>query len=1062
MTLRQRITKWGTYDALGIDDMPDTCYYSCPVGFSPGGGRIVLTKRNAEAALTEGKATLTFKDGLETFPFVNLYPIRVYRVERGQPDDSDAAMFLEFNDMRVLGTMTDSGSAIANLRSYCNTGSYLEGESAPMSWQELCDKVWEGVPDEWGGSPTLPYSPHGQPDGVRFDGVSATAALAAICEKISVTLVYNPFTGVLSYAKLGAAQPDPASFPDAPETARQLDESTVVQLPEKIKVYFMDNWKNYGTEKDTPIASNWLVKKPYTTEEITLTSSFKSTGTTLAIWDDLCRLYDDQDTVIASNTTARTARAQEIADNMVADAETTDRDDTYSQLLAFSLGGTNKGVVWGLTPGAYTQIKAGPGGAYVVDGSSITREPWVAPDLARNTFPNYPRLQQIVRVWEGSANEGQLIAPTATDQNGGKLFAGKSVNLRKGSFDELEDIWIQLIDDEDNDTDTQARDGEYLIGRLTGTADPSADLRPLYICRRGKDDLFRFTTNANFTHAATSITVDFIDEADLLLFSGTAFEASGHKWGYSESGASGWAEFKQDSGQFEIVWMEGMARFISFTLLGDLGSSASATVDSYWGDADNGQDPGSTTTVYDVAGIYEARETGDTGVAVWNEKLERYNIFDMKFDPGDDTTPGTTYFVQWGVLTADPAGGPPPFAVVNPVDNSDGDNPDAGGAVTVIFPLPDDHIITAEIDDVIAYALTISGEYVCVSDYSDRPELWAKAEGDWERDVGANANYVMAHPCDDKDGTGEDAGVDLKIWLPGPLSTYDAAYELIMDDQVIAYTVMSDGELVCVSDYSPKNIYLKLTTNWMSDGALPYVQGNPCHADGTSVDTDTTLFANIVGVLPAEYWSKACPNLVKDSVVAIQSDSEGLNVVVSDALDEPISAIRMIGSRGSESRTDFSATIGWQVMDGEEFPTDVRGRVPRGWDASVTTDTEVEGDAGAYDDPRDKFGDDDPANQIDDHDDHVHDLPALSGGSGANPDVAADADQNTGGVVGDPLSHAGDMRNAFFTVKYVVRVFNSQNNLPAGTKGIVVGTDVHNATDVSGEVSTVPNIDLIV
>jgi len=230
------------------------------------------------------------------------------------------------------------------------------------------------------------------------------------------------------------------------------------------------------------------------------------------------------------------------------------------------------------------------------------------------------------------------------------------------------------------------------------------------------------------------------------------------------------------------------------------------------------------------------------------------------------------------------------------------------------------------------------------------------------------------------------------------------------------------------------------------------------------VDASTVLFANISGITADEYWSRSCPNLVKDSVVAIQPDSEGLNVVVGDALDAPLATIRMLGQR---THGDFSTRLGWVEMDGAMFSTDTRGRVPRGWDAGETSDSEVEGDGGTYDAPCTTGGDDDAAVQIDGHDNHEH---VITGGSPVAEDDGTgtinewvsptDSGQDLGGGT-DFLGHAGDMRQAFFTVKYVVRVQNSENTLVPAPDALVAGTDIANATTSGDEVTTIPNIEVV-
>lgn len=100
------------------------------------------------------------------------------------------------------------------------------------------------------------------------------------------------------------------------------------------------------------------------------------------------------------------------------------------------------------------------------------------------------------------------------------------------------------------------------------------------------------------------------------------------KW-QGDVGFEGWAVFTNDCQRYEIVFLEGFARYIQFTLINGLGgcesgaSQAKANVLHYWGDAPNGKDPTGGTNkidVYDRANLYSHALPGARGIAVLDEK----------------------------------------------------------------------------------------------------------------------------------------------------------------------------------------------------------------------------------------------------------------------------------------------------------------------------------------------------------------------------------------------------------------------------------------------------------
>jgi hypothetical protein len=109
------------------------------------------------------------------------------------------------------------------------------------------------------------------------------------------------------------------------------------------------------------------------------------------------------------------------------------------------------------------------------------------PDLSRRTYPNFPRLPNIVKVdvTEGSPSTGDVVAP-----NGSGLFPGFVQRWVAGSINELEACWIRPVDLETGSSPSESsvlslRQDDKYLGRLSGIETVSGDTRPIYLVRSG-------------------------------------------------------------------------------------------------------------------------------------------------------------------------------------------------------------------------------------------------------------------------------------------------------------------------------------------------------------------------------------------------------------------------------------------------------------------------------------------------------------------------------------------------------------------------------------------------
>jgi hypothetical protein len=184
-------------------------------------------------------------------------------------------------------------------------------------------------------------------------------------------------------------------------------------------------------------------------------------------------------------------------------------------------------------------------------------------------------------------------------------------------------------------------DGEPANGELWGPKEGSTLLRkahPGFICIGDADGhyaLFNRDFPKGTIRFKLTATLHLASTAAALLLNedwtstGTAitvrdpFIAPGCWMGYTDY--EGWA-IMGDGGIYDIVWMERPALIIYFTLTQDTNTSSgtTATFTTYFQQGDKSR--GGSGLVYDVQSLYPRAKTGAKGIAIWNDRTERYEV----------------------------------------------------------------------------------------------------------------------------------------------------------------------------------------------------------------------------------------------------------------------------------------------------------------------------------------------------------------------------------------------------------------------------------------------------
>lgn len=492
------------YQALGAARKANG--YWCPVGPMPGRAWLLMV-RSAVAAIANGSPhTLTFAQGTSSAALTGLYFDKAERLSTGGTGEADAVYLAEFVDVRgLLERFTDTGNVSANIRSYAQDDDYLTDYDG-YTWTSLVAELWAALPSGLVGSyPGLPYTPDGAPEGVRYIGTNGWAALHEVLARINCTTAFNPVAGTFSIVQVGAAQALPSGLGTPLWDGEPFDGAT--DVPATIRVYFPIHHKNYGQERDTEVSTNWITEEAGYKIDVATGVSGAVAGTILPLWDDLPRVLDEDNSV--TNSSALTSRANERAAKWVTEHNQSANimhrvyAGPHASLLPGSL---NKAVYWhhwGDGHNCVTEVARHSGMPKGLEnGRTIwtpagTGEIWTPPSISRKSFPVYPRLTNIVQVWDGGTDDGHHVEPNASG-----LFPARVMRWIAGSLDVLEECWLRIA----LDNPATLANGTCVLSRLSGVETHSSDRRPIYISTQlptTREFCYRTATTYGTNMAAT-------------------------------------------------------------------------------------------------------------------------------------------------------------------------------------------------------------------------------------------------------------------------------------------------------------------------------------------------------------------------------------------------------------------------------------------------------------------------------------------------------------------------------------------------------------------------------
>lgn len=603
----------------------------CPLGPAPTQGWFVMLWSDLKGLDVNKPHTVTWtqqqtdddpddpSNDITTLSFPGLYITNAERLLHGGPGDNNALYLVELADARMIAAKnSDCGVLNVNIRSYANSADFLSGTTAFGTWEYLVEQLWnncgtvtntDGTTSPLlGGYPGLPaaFDPltmlgmpiDGAPNNTFLIGLNSWRSLTAVLEQLDCAVVRDPLAGTFSIVQLGSPQNIiPAGYADTLKWNGEPLTGKVTQAAANLHFYHYYHYKSYGQERDAELANNWAVNAGGPADTAT---GITGAAGTQALWDDLPLILDENGQVF-NQSDVDTRDANRLTRYVTRWSVTNQHRMHWGLRTDYIPGGQVRAVLWrNWNDGAESpfggtvteficcpQLICGCAGG-IGDGPAWfdaqlvapEREQYAPPDVGRHSYPNYPRLPNVVQVVHGSGDVGTTVAPDQANDAGVLFHGGFVKRFVAGQMATMDPCWILFIDDYEtkagNVTASQA--DYYGPARLSGQTTCGGIQLPVYVCRKGSGTnqagdlvVFELTTDSAPTEpvldlAGSSLAVLCSLDNATGLYSATAtaitvvdFYRNPGEW-QGMVGLRGIAKKRTDRiggrDAYDIVWME--------------------------------------------------------------------------------------------------------------------------------------------------------------------------------------------------------------------------------------------------------------------------------------------------------------------------------------------------------------------------------------------------------------------------------------------------------------------------------------------------------------------------
>jgi hypothetical protein len=369
-------------DELLDRGVPVDWWWGKPNGFrttlgpDPGEGWVLMRKADYDAldkAYHGGAATGRYTLYLDDFenPAVEVPDLRAagaWCLAPGREADPDAPFLVRLLDMRYQyrgRQIVRHTSPLSGINLLSRDGLRYDTDSTPITWATAFSRLWNYLPPGDVGlsatAPALPFTPHGNPEALNYDGWDAWAALNHFLTRLACGLRLDPLSttsaGSWAVVRLGSAdaaadaalaglKPDRVwdAYPDRPNE---------VNRPAQATVYF----RVYPQPPEPQVADAYLQTA------VSLPAPAAGGAANPYGWDDIVQRTKPDGTLNTSDVAARAAeRAADYArkfDNFDKPRKSTYRG--FRKEAAACLGSTFYAAAWyDRGGGARTELYAGP------------------------------------------------------------------------------------------------------------------------------------------------------------------------------------------------------------------------------------------------------------------------------------------------------------------------------------------------------------------------------------------------------------------------------------------------------------------------------------------------------------------------------------------------------------------------------------------------------------------------------------------------------------------------------------------------------------------------------